>query len=373
MSFHNIGKETKVYKISSFGTAEFQELTGVTVAPCISVYLPTFTVGRETRQGAIHLKNLLEEVKKGLQEQSIRWDQMADLIGPAEALVKDSDFWLHQNHGLAVFMADGFFRVYGLPIDVPVRQTIGPSFDVTPLLPLLSNDGRFYVLALSENAVRLFDGTRFGITETSVEGLPESFSETDSSELHERRQQQHSEGVATSTIFGSGSQGSSELHNLAIKQYFDRVDSVLTPYFNEHPAPIVLAGVQHLLPIYRTANTSATILEGEIHGNQDRASAQDLHDAAWVIAEPYFMKSQNKARDRFNQLLGTTNASVNASEIETAADNGRVATLFIALNDTGSEEINRAAVATLAKGGEVFALQPEAMPSEDALAAIFRY
>ena len=41
-----------------------------------------------------------------------------------------------------------------------------------PLLPLLIGGGRFYVMALSQDEIRLFEGTRFSLDELAVDGLP---------------------------------------------------------------------------------------------------------------------------------------------------------------------------------------------------------
>ena len=41
-------------------------------------------------------------------------------------------------------------------------------FQVRPLFPLLSDDGRFYVLALSQNVIRLLIGTRYHVHEVDA-------------------------------------------------------------------------------------------------------------------------------------------------------------------------------------------------------------
>lgn len=362
-----------MYTVESFGTSELKDLTAMRARPCISIYLPTAESGRETMQGAIHLKNLLTEVKGELENVGARWDNIAGLLDKVEEMVGDRDFWQHQSHGLAIFVAPGVFRVFGLPITVPARQAVGETFDVTPLLPLLSNDGRFYILALSENDVRLIDATRYEFAEVKVEGMPTSMEDTEAGEAPERQQQRHGGAGGAPTYFGSGNINDSDQHKKNLKRYFDQVDAALTPYLNEHPAPMVLAGVEYLLPIYRAANTNARILDGEIPGNKDRTSLEDLHKAAWEIVAPHFAEAQMKAKDLFHQLLGTGTASAEAVEIGLAADVGRIATLFVALDDERSPTANRVAVATLTKGGEVFAMDQEAMPADQPLAAIFRY
>ena len=41
-----------------------------------------------------------------------------------------------------------------------------------PLLPLLIGGGHFYVMALSQDKIRLFEGTRFSLDELALDGLP---------------------------------------------------------------------------------------------------------------------------------------------------------------------------------------------------------
>jgi hypothetical protein len=47
-----------------------------------------------------------------------------------------------------------------------------------PLLPLLSGDGQFYILALSQNGVRLLQGTRYSVSEVELEDIPGDLAET---------------------------------------------------------------------------------------------------------------------------------------------------------------------------------------------------
>ena len=76
--------------------------------PCVSIYLPTSHSGRSTREGRILLKNLNKVVDNKLQDNDMRWDAIADLMGRAHALVENEEFWEYQSEGLALFIAPGF-------------------------------------------------------------------------------------------------------------------------------------------------------------------------------------------------------------------------------------------------------------------------
>lgn len=89
----------------------------------------------------------------------------------------DRPFWQHGSDGLAVFLARDLFRSYRLPIRFDELVAVSNRFHTKPLLPLLTGDGRFYVLALSQNDVRLFLCTKYSVSEVNLEGVPRSLEE----------------------------------------------------------------------------------------------------------------------------------------------------------------------------------------------------
>ena len=60
--------------------------------------------------------------------------------------------------GLALFLAEGFFRRFRLPTAFVETVAVNRRFMVNPLIPLLSERDLFFVLALSQNQVRLLRG-----------------------------------------------------------------------------------------------------------------------------------------------------------------------------------------------------------------------
>jgi hypothetical protein len=361
---------------------EIADLAHAPAGPCISIYVPTSRKGLEARQGAIHLKNLIAEVETHLSEKGHRWDEIESLTKAAHDLVGQEDIWQHQKDGLALFLSPTISRAFKLPIPVSPRQSVSEQFDITPLLPMLTGDGRFYLLTVSANEVRLFDSTRFSFAEVPIEGVPQGMAEALWADDHEKQQQWHSGagaspkgGGRSAMFFGTGDEGSMEQHKVDFKRYFDKVDAALAPLFRQNPVPVILAGVGYLLPIYRKANTSAHLLEGEVHGNQDRATMADLQQASWEIAGPYFEGVTKIAKARFDELIGTGLASADQDEISLAAEAGRIEMLFVSkeLQEEAIQPINLAAVQTLLKKGEIFTLEPATMPSDQSMAATFRY
>ncbi|MBN1137486.1 MAG: hypothetical protein JXM73_12935, partial [Anaerolineae bacterium] len=115
----------------------------------VSIFVPTHRTGRETRQARIRLKNLLAQAEERLAAAGLRAPEIKAQLEPASRLVQDSLFWQRQSDGLAIFLAAETARHYRLPLDFEELVVVADRFYVKPLLPLLSGDGRFYVLALS--------------------------------------------------------------------------------------------------------------------------------------------------------------------------------------------------------------------------------
>src|SRR5690606_9337106 len=67
--------------------------------------------------------------------------------------------WRYQGEGLAFFLAKGFSRHYTLPIPVKENVYVLDQFYLTPLLPMLSRNGRFFILNLNRDKVMFYEAT----------------------------------------------------------------------------------------------------------------------------------------------------------------------------------------------------------------------
>lgn len=374
----------------------YQEQEGV----CISIYMPTNPSATETDQGRIQLKNLLAEAEKHLLAAGLRVPDAQKLLAPAQKLLWDKLFWRHQDEGLALFLSEETFYHYHLPYDFEAQAVIADRFHIKPLLPLLADDGQFFILALSQNEVRLLQGTRHSISEVDVADIPTSLAETLVADGSEKQLQFHTSsgspgGGKRAAIFHTHD-ASGKLSRTNIRRFFRQINSVLSAWLvNEH-APLVLAGVDNLLPLYKEVNSYPHLVEEVIIGNPEMLRADELHQRGWAIVQPLFQQTRRQAESYYQQLLGSTNekASNEPMHIIQAAFNGRIETLFVALGqrlwgrfdletsavelhqekESGdSDLLNVAIIQTMMNGGAVYAVPLEEMPSRNMLAAIYRY
>jgi len=369
---------------------------------CVSIYMPTHQAGEEIQEDPVRLKNLLGQAEEGLSAAGLRKPEAQKLLEPAQKLVWDGLFWQYQSDGLALFLSAGAFRRYRLPLDFEELVVVSDRFHIKPLLPLLSGDGRFYVLALSQNEVRLLQGTRHSVSEVDLEGVPASLAEALKYNDPEKRLQFHTgtrtpggKGGRPAIFHGHGVASADDPKNYILR-YFRQMDEGLQALLRGEQAPLVLAGVDYLLPIYREANSYPPLAEGGVEGNPEELSAQELHKRAWDLVQPRFLQAQEEAAARYKQLAGVDSeqASNDLEGIVSAAYHGRVEALFVALGvqrwgsfdpetnrvmvhrkaEAGDDDLlDFAAIHTLVNGGTVYAVERKKMPDGPLLAAVFRY
>ncbi|MBE9182059.1 hypothetical protein IQ268_26185 [Oculatella sp. LEGE 06141] len=367
---------------------------------CVSVYMPTEKLGRETRQNSIRFKNLMKEAEAQLDQAQLRHTTALDFLRPAHELDRD-EFWQHQDDGLALFITDGFFRYYRLPLPFEEFVAVSDQFHLKPLMPLLSGDGLFYVLTLSQQQIQLFACTQHGLSQVELTDVPQSVDEALQNDRAEDIQYRvnTSKGGTDNSFTRSGSYhgvGNPDMDRDKefILQFFHQVDRGLQTVLQGQNAPLVLAGVEYLLPIYRQANTYPNLIEEGITGNSENLKPEELHEQVWPIVEPHFQQSQDAAIELYRELAGTGQTSTELQEAVTAAYYGRVDRLFVANGqqqwgrfDTetnqlevhsdmkpGDEDLlNMAAIQTILNGGTVYAVEPEQVPESAPLAAVFRY
>lgn len=365
----------------------------------VSLYAPTHRAGPETQQDPIRLKNLVREAEERLIAGGLRAPDARELLRPAEQLVQDRLFWRHQSDGLAIFLSAETSRHYRLPLGFEELMVVADHFHIKPLLPLLSGDGRFYVLAISQNEVRLMQSTRYSVDEVELEGVPTSLARALRFDDPERRLQFH---TATRTPGGKGDRSAMfHGHGVGVNdaktdilRYFHKVDAGLSDLLGNEQVPLVLAGVDYLLPIYHEANTYPHLVDEGIAGNPEEISVKELHQQACNIMQPRFLRGQREAAARYRQLAETEQASNELERIVPAAHYARVDTLFVALGveqwgafdrdssairlhaeaEPGDDDLlDFAAIQTLLHGGTVYALGKDQIPGGALMAAVFRY
>jgi hypothetical protein len=363
--------------------------------PLVSIFLPTHRAGAEIQQDPIRLKNLLKQAEEDLVRDGMRPAEARDFLAPVGDLVGDAGFWRHQSDGLAVFRSSTDLHVYRVPVAFKEFVSVSDRFYIKPLLPLLANEARFYVLALSHKAIRLLDCSGDSVTEVDLPAVPNSMEEALPEEGPAPQLQFQSlplQGGRATRFHGHGV-GTDDVDDVNLERYFHRVDAGLQGVLKHEHAPLVLACVEYLAPIYRRITAYRHVLDEVMEGNPDGLKNEDLHQNAWTIVQPHFQRARDTAAAQYKEGLAKGRASNSLAEILAAAYQGRVATLFVPLGvrrwgrfrpemleveeheqeQAGDELLDLAAMHTLLHAGTVYGVAPEEVPDQQTIAAVFRF
>lgn len=340
-----------------------------TPGPCVSLFLPTARFGPATLSGPARLRELVAQAADRLSEQGADQKQAEELLAPVRELMGDEPFWQRQSDGLAVYSAPGHFAHFRVPIAFPEEAAVGEAYRIRPLLPMVSADGVFYILALSQKSVRVFQATRQTVGEMDLPGLPRSLEEAIPQEEMQRYGQAHSTGRTSAAFHGQGNEA--DYDKAALERYFRAVDAPLTAALGNGTAPLVLACVGYYRPMYTQASRYPHVWQRVVEGNPDGRSAAQLHDAAWPLVSDHFAAREQRYLDRYREQAGTGRTVTGLAEVLAAARDGRVDTLIVEAGADGSNELDRAIAETLRHDGTVVSPAEADLGGEPA--ALLRY
>ena len=393
-----------------FNRRELQRLAELQDEVCISMFMPTYRNESDWSQNTTRLKNLLRDARNQLRDQGYREDDIDEILSEGRQLLDRPSFWRNNiGDGLALFVTPNTTEFFRLPLTFEEVVVVEDRFHLKPLFPLIAANNRFYLLALSKNDVRLYQGTHQSVNEIESAEIPKSI--VDALELDEGSSQQVQSHVQNRVAETDGQRMDASFHGQGggdeddlsgepqdeLKRFFREVDEDLSEYISDEDVPLVLAGVSEYLPIYREVNQYPHLVEDDIvSGNPESFKVEELHEKAWEIVEPVFLESEKEELERFEQLYyqGDDMASDDFHEIIPGCAYSRVDTLFVPVGEyrwgrfdpeTNTVEVhesqepgdgdllNYAAVSAYLNGATIHALRPENMPGGRSIAATFRY
>jgi hypothetical protein len=375
-----------------------QELLTIDQEPCLSLYMPTHQSHPENLQDPIRFKNLLRQLEESLLQKHSA-SEVRKYIEPLEALVNDDNLWNHTSNGLAVFSADGLFKVVGLPVSVDELAMAADSFHTKPLRQYLQSTDRYHILGLSLHDIRLFEGNRHSLVEIELQSdIPVTMTDALGDDLTDKHSTVASYGGTggESTSMHHGHGGRKDEVEKDAERFFRVVaNNIYERYSKPTGWPLILAALPEHHSLFQKVNKNPLLLSDSIAINPTSVSTDKLVNLAWEIMEPEYLLKLDSFVSGFEQAKANGKGSDDIKEVATAAVEGRVDTLLIEADrmiavritnlvtgNTQKKDLTNPKVDDLLDdmaelvtkmGGQVMVLPTEKIPSETGLAAIFRY
>ncbi|WP_439555593.1 baeRF7 domain-containing protein [Dyadobacter sp.] len=334
----------------------------------------------------------MQDLAKRFAEKEIPVAAIEQMLTPGYELLKDDAFWASMDNGLAVFISEGYFKYIKMPVAPQSEVMCEKTFYVSPLIPIMASKAYFYLLVISKAKCKLFKADAFGMQYVPVEDLPEDMMEV----------KRISEKDASTVRVANSSGGGANFHGMGggnpdekanIATYFEHVDDILyKQIFNTENVPLLLAGVEYLIPIYRSVCDYHNVCSESLTGSHEHDETHALYEKAKEVMLPYFRQPLEKALTIYANQSATELTSSSPNEVIPGAYYGRVSHIFVQKaehiwgtfdeannvlklqeGEDAQDLLDMALIKTIQTGGEVYVLDREEMPAEGAIAAVFRY
>lgn len=295
--------------------------------PKVTFYVPTEVGSTSADASAAILAAQLKTAASRLQEEGLSGAEVDDVLSPVRELCSDSTYWRRQSRGLVVFAAAGFHSATRIPIEVTDTVVVGEHFHVRPVVPVVENSGRAYVLALSKNSVRLFDATRNTIVQLPQGRIPNDFEEV-IGDLPEPQLQHRPLGGGQAAFHGHG--GADEADTMLTEKFLRAVgEAVAAELGTARSQPLVLASVAEYLSVFRSVCPYPVIHDEVIAGNPEHTTPDTLRSEAWKRLGARSAAVERDESERALTQAHNGRGSFDLAEISQAAGEGRVDTLFL--------------------------------------------
>jgi hypothetical protein len=319
------------------------------------------------------------------------------LLDPVQDVARDEDAFLGTTAARVIFRSPGMLRQFELPASPLTAGEcyVGDCFHIRSIFPGLSIPDCVYVLDVTKKEVTLLACSHAVVARVDLpKGTPTTLDEAmgfdqPDHDLKNRSAAGPSTGAMAGVQFGTGRERENKHGHL--HDFYRIVDQGLSTLLRSKSAPVVLAGVDEDVAIYRTASSYPNLMEQTIHGNLTGGlMPSEILQRAQDIALFDYQKRTAAVLAESKERLAPGRFSTDLDVILRAAVEGRIIDLY--LDDNGrrignfdgkifggrnnwhdEDLLNLAAVETLRRGGRVYSLPSHLMTGGALAAATFRY
>jgi hypothetical protein len=357
---------------------DIQLLQSIRGYPALSILLPTHRTFPDNKQDPIRVRRLVTEATNRLLGQFSK-REVEPLLMRLEAIAGEIDY-RYTLDGLAIFVNADFARKFYLPFPVQERIAVDESFATRDLVHAMNRMSRYWVLALSEQPTRLYEGVREILVEITERGFP----------------MVHTGPGGEAPLPGGPGVRRSAIQDEYHRQFFRSVDRSFGAFAAEEPLPLAVVGVDRYQAFFDEVSQHKNLIAATITGSHDKTSAHELGKLVWPEVKAYLTEQRNKVLDELGAALSAQRSVSTIGEVWRLARDGRGATLIVEedfhfparvdasgrhlepvddpnLPDVMDDAVDDLIETVLQKGGRVVFVDNGALDVHQRIALILRY
>ncbi len=363
----------------------------------VSIYLPTSPLPKDSEASRIALRNHVDEAHRQLTTAGADKHDVAGITEQISDFIEDRAFWTHLSHSLALFATPTSLKSFRLPNNLESAVEVSDRFYVKPLMRAATFPQTAFVLALAQNSVRLLEITADDEPHRiEVAGMPKNVADGAGLDpIAGRSPAGHpTGGRAGGGNTPSGRIQGAEGQKVRMAEYARAIQRALRPTFTGLSVPLIIAGAEPLVSIFRGISTYPHLAAQTIAGNPEEIPDAELAASARVVLDEIYAVELAGLRDSFADRQANGRASTDLSDVARAATFGAIETLFVDIDkslpgsvhsesgvvtlDEHDDAVNYGVVdeilrRALLSGAQIFAVRAEDVPGGGAFAATLRF
>ncbi|WP_240625538.1 baeRF7 domain-containing protein [Spirosoma pollinicola] len=309
------------------------DLAMQTHAQSISLFIPTHQRGKEVNEGQdiLAFKNHIQRIRQTLEAQSLRSNEITSLMHPLEALLNDTQFWRHQQQGLAVFRNSDFFAIFHSPIPLENSSWLDAKFHLQPLLPFAQRSPVYCLLQISKKGVSLFKADTYTIAPLDLAGsMPSGLEDvTNYYDFDEEVQGRTNGRNGAMAMYASNEDTDTKEKDHLLADYFRLINAAIIEMMGTQNLPLVLASVAYFQPIYHNINTYPNLHKEGLTGNFDHSQPEELHQMAQKLLGDSIDQTKRRFINQYQNSNGSEMVSSDARALLKAGVIGCIDALFL--------------------------------------------
>jgi hypothetical protein len=316
--------------------AEVEDLLKNEHRPCLTLVLSPGVKEQGLPVTVAAYRALLRDAQKQCEKYHLGQIEMEELFAPLKLLESDTFFWKEHQHALIIYRSIDTLRIEHRVADWECRAIVDDIFHIRYLLVDAEDTLNFNLLLVAKNKAELYQGTKETLALNKKAILTQS--KKDVTEASDNMRQQfhtatsstHRGSGSTALYGGAGEDDDEDRQDLL--RYLKHLDTEVNSALSGHVDPMILVGVEDTMTRYRKLSQYPHILEETLRYSDDKAK---LHLDSLELLAKHRKDTKNdivqKALDEVERPDGKI--SVGYNELFRTCEEGRIDTLFIALDE----------------------------------------
>ncbi|MDI1355220.1 MAG: hypothetical protein PSX36_09890 [bacterium] len=301
-------------------TTVLDDLRKNKTTPCVSVIVPTHTTAPDRQLDELEVKKMLERAEDLVKHKFGKKNSGEEVIKKLYALAKKIDY-IHNGKGIGVFVSPEVARLVKFPFPVVEKVVVGNNFEIRDILFLSETMMNYYLLAINEKVINLFEGKGIHLKQVIDHNFP----------LHLENDYEYTHtslGSSYGYALKSPEKGRSVMKEQRWTTFLKKADKRVSEYLDEN-RPLIIGGNSKMLGSYAKMSVNKKSIVGKIWGDYVHEDLYSLGEMAFEQIRSYLKEKEEKLLMRLQDAVGKKLAMSGITDVWNAAFEGKGLILLV--------------------------------------------